>query len=82
MVLMQGDGNIRFYEMVENDNSVLYYLEEHKTSEPQRGLAFMPKRGVNVNEIEITRAYKLLNTAVEPISFKVPRKVRFQRKCL
>ena len=35
----------------------------------------MPKRGVNVHETEVMRAYKTVNdTFVEPISFIVPRK--------
>lgn len=35
----------------------------------------MPKRGLNVNECEIARAYKVGTTLIEPISFTVPRKV-------
>lgn len=35
----------------------------------------MPKRGVNVHETEVMRAYKTVNdTFIEPISFIVPRK--------
>lgn len=35
----------------------------------------MPKRALNVNECEIARAYKITTNLIEPISFKVPRKV-------
>ena len=35
----------------------------------------MPKRGVNVNDCEIARAYKVTSSCVEPISFVVPRRV-------
>ncbi len=35
----------------------------------------MPKRGLNVNECEVARAYKVGTTLIEPISFTVPRKV-------
>ncbi|KAI0294482.1 microtubule binding protein [Multifurca ochricompacta] len=66
-----GDGNIRYYEY-ENDN--LYALDEHKSSEPQRGMCFVPRRVVNTSDCEIARAYKLTATAVEPIAFIVPRK--------
>lgn len=69
----KGDGNIRAFEMVEED-PFMYSVSEYKSSEPQRGLAFMAKRGVNVNEVEISRGYKLTTGGVEPISFKVPRK--------
>ncbi|CAG8472219.1 6020_t:CDS:2 [Acaulospora colombiana] len=65
------DGNIRYYEF---ENDELFFLSEYKSSEPQRGMSFMPKRGVNVNECEIARAYKVSNNSVEPISFVVPRK--------
>ena len=35
----------------------------------------MLKRGVNVNECEIARAYKVTSNCIEPISFVVPRRV-------
>ncbi|CAG8440793.1 10237_t:CDS:2 [Diversispora eburnea] len=66
------DGNIRYYEF---ENDELYYLSEFKSSEPQRGMSFMPKRAINVCECEIARAYKVSSNLVEPISFTVPRKV-------
>ena len=66
------DGNIRYFEYT---NDKFEYLSEFKSAEPQRGLAFMPKRGVNVHETEVMRAYKTVNDSfVEPISFIVPRK--------
>jgi hypothetical protein len=40
------DGNIRYYEY---ENDKFEYLSEHKSAEPQRGLAFMPRRGLNVS---------------------------------
>ncbi|KAG0748826.1 hypothetical protein G6F62_000764 [Rhizopus arrhizus] len=67
----KGDGNIRYYEY---DNDELYPLAEFKAIEPQRGMGFMPKRGLNVNECEVARAYKVGTTLIEPISFTVPRK--------
>lgn len=70
----KGDGNIRYYEWVDDDKG-LYLLSEYKSSDPQRGLGFLPKRAVNVVDTEITRAFKVHVNMVEPISFKVPRKV-------
>lgn len=68
----KGDGNIRYYEY-ENDN--FEYLSEYKSADPQRGIAFLPKRGVNMHENEVMRAYKTVNdTHIEPISFIVPRR--------
>ncbi|KAF4610783.1 hypothetical protein D9613_007252 [Agrocybe pediades] len=51
----KGDGNIRYYEY-ESDS--LFALSEHKSSEPQRGMCFLPRRALNVSDCEIARAYK------------------------
>lgn len=68
----KGDGNIRYYEY---ENDKFEYLSEYKSGDPQRGLAFVPKRGVNTHENEVMRAYKTVNeTLIEPISFIVPRR--------
>lgn len=68
----KGDGNIRYYEY---QNDKFEYLSEYKSSDPQRGIAFLPKRGVNIHENEVMRAYKTVNDSyVEPISFIVPRR--------
>jgi len=68
----KGDGNIRYYEY-ENDS--FQYLSEYKSADPQRGIAFVPKRGVNTHENEVMRAYKTVNdTYIEPVSFIVPRR--------
>lgn len=68
----KGDGNIRYYEW---EQGQLYYLEQYKSSESLRGLAFLPKRACAINECEVARIFKVHPTMVEPISFKVPRKV-------
>lgn len=66
------DGNIRYFEL---ENDKFEYLSEYKSSDPQRGLAFMPKRGVNMHQNEVVRIYKTVNdTYIEPISFIVPRR--------
>lgn len=40
----------------------------------ERGIGFIPRRSLEVNQNEIARAYKLANGNVEPLSFIVPRK--------
>ncbi|KAJ1555354.1 hypothetical protein HK096_003097 [Nowakowskiella sp. JEL0078] len=65
----KGDGNIRYFEWVDEDTS-LYYLSEYKSSDPQRGLGFLPKRACNIAECEVARIFKVHPTFVEPISFK------------
>jgi len=67
----KGDGNVRYYEY-ESDS--LFALSEHKSTEPQRGMCFLPRRALNVSECEIARAYKVAGTGIEPIAFIVPRK--------
>jgi len=69
----KGDGNIRYYEIVD-EAPYYYYLSEFKSATPQRGCAFMPKRSLNVAECEVARALKLAGNKMEPISFRVPRK--------
>ncbi|KNE56236.1 hypothetical protein AMAG_02069 [Allomyces macrogynus ATCC 38327] len=70
----KGDGNISYYEYDDTQNSELFYLSDYKSSDPQRGIGFLPKRAVDVSQQEIARAYRVHNTMVEPISFRVPRK--------
>jgi hypothetical protein len=70
----KGDGNIRYYEVVD-EAPYVHYLSEFKSNTPQRGMAMVPKRGVNVSENEIVKMLKLSTKCMEPISFQVPRKV-------
>jgi len=69
----KGDGNIRYYEIVD-EAPYLYYLSEYKSNTPARGLCMLPKRSVNVSENEVVRFFKLHPKMIEPISFMVPRK--------
>lgn len=69
---ISSDGNIRYFEY---QNDKFEFLTEYKSADPQRGIAFLPKRGVNVHENEVMRAFKTVNdTYIEPISFIVPRR--------
>ncbi|KAG8221196.1 microtubule binding protein [Butyriboletus roseoflavus] len=67
----KGDGNIRYYEY-ESDS--LHSLAEHSTSNPQRGMCFLPRRALEVSECEIARVFKVTSNGVEPIAFIVPRR--------
>jgi len=67
----KGDGNIRYYEY---ENDALYPLAEHKSSDPQRGMCFLPRRALSVSDCEIARAYKVAASSIEAIAFIVPRK--------
>eukprot|EP00004_Rigifila_ramosa_P019672 TRINITY_DN5029_c0_g1_i1.p1 TRINITY_DN5029_c0_g1~~TRINITY_DN5029_c0_g1_i1.p1 ORF type:complete len:582 (+),score=128.77 TRINITY_DN5029_c0_g1_i1:34-1746(+) len=69
----KGDGNIRFFEMID-DSTFIYPLSEFKDTVPQRGMCALPKKSVDVFKHEIMRLYKLSGTMITPISFLVPRK--------
>jgi len=69
----KGDGNIRYYELVK-EAPYFHYLDEYKSSSPQIGMGALPKLACNVGECEIQVMLKATPSAVEPISFKVPRK--------
>jgi len=69
----KGDGNIRYYEIVDEE-PYCHFLTEFKSSTPQRGMAMVPKVSVDVASCEIVRLLKLTGSAVEPVSFQVPRK--------
>ncbi|KZT59066.1 putative CRN1-a coronin [Calocera cornea HHB12733] len=67
----KGDGNVRYYEY---ESGTLYPLSEYKSSDPQRGMCFLPRRALNVAENEIARAYKVVASGIEPVAFICPRK--------
>lgn len=69
----KGDGNIRYYEVVD-EAPYVYFLSEFKSNTPQRGMTSVPKRALNVSDCEIARLVKVGTTKLEPISFQVPRK--------
>ncbi|KAL4216781.1 hypothetical protein ACF0H5_024504 [Mactra antiquata] len=71
----KGDGNIRYYEIVD-DSQYCHYLNNYGSHSPQRGLGMMPKRGCDASKCEIMRFYKLhaAKNYVEPLSMVVPRK--------
>lgn len=69
----KGDGNIRYYEVV-SDNPFCFPISEHRSSVSAKGMAWVPKRGLNIKGCETARLLKLTSNSVEPLSFVVPRK--------
>ncbi|XP_078293693.1 coronin-6 isoform X1 [Panthera onca] len=69
----KGDSSIRYFEITDEPPFV-HYLNTFSSKEPQRGMGFMPKRGLEVNKCEIARFYKLHERKCEPIIMTVPRK--------
>jgi len=70
----KGDSNIRYFEITQKAPHI-HYINTYQSSEPQRGLCWMPKRGCDALSCEIARFYKLHTKGLcEIISFMVPRK--------
>nr|XP_055188943.1 coronin-6 isoform X2 [Nyctereutes procyonoides] len=69
----KGDSSIRYFEITDEPPFV-HYLNTFSSKEPQRGMGFMPKRGLEVSKCEIARFYKLHERKCEPIVMTVPRK--------
>ncbi|XP_069917261.1 coronin-6 isoform X10 [Oryctolagus cuniculus] len=69
----KGDSSIRYFEITE-EAPYVHYLNTFSSKEPQRGVGFMPKRGLDVSKCEIARFYKLHERKCEPIIMTVPRK--------
>uniref|UniRef100_A0A5F8AS13 Coronin 6 n=1 Tax=Macaca mulatta TaxID=9544 RepID=A0A5F8AS13_MACMU len=72
-LVLQGDSSIRYFEITDEPPFV-HYLNTFSSKEPQRGMGFMPKRGLDVSKCEIARFYKLHERKCEPIIMTVPRK--------
>ena len=73
-LFLQGDGNIRCYEMSE---SAPYYSEitQFVSDVPTKSACLAPKRCVDVMNCEVNRVLKLTSNSVAPVSWVVPRKV-------
>lgn len=50
----QGDSSIRYFEIT-SEAPYLHYLSMFSSKESQRGMGYMPKRGLEVNKCEIAR---------------------------
>lgn len=69
----KGDSSIRYFE-VTDEAPYVHYLSMYSGKDSQKGMGYMPKRGLEVNKCEIARFYKLHERKCEPIVMTVPRK--------
>ncbi|CAE7305126.1 corA, partial [Symbiodinium sp. KB8] len=69
----KGDGNMRFFEFV-NESPFVYTLGEDRTTTSAKGLCMVPKRTVDVNHSELMRFLKLTPNTVTGFSVMLPRK--------
>ena len=60
-----------------NENPFCYPVSDHRSQTPAKGMAWVPKRGLNIKGCETARLLKLTNNSVEPLCFHVPRKAEF-----
>uniref|UniRef100_A0A672JQT1 Coronin n=1 Tax=Salarias fasciatus TaxID=181472 RepID=A0A672JQT1_SALFA len=69
----KGDSSIRYFEITD-EAPYIHFLNMFTSKEPQRGMGYMPKRGLDVNKCEIARFFKLHERKCEPVVMTVPRK--------
>ncbi|XP_072325726.1 coronin-6-like isoform X4 [Scyliorhinus torazame] len=69
----KGDSSIRYFEITD-EAPYVHYISTFSSKEPQRGMGFMTKRGLDVSRCEIARFFKLHERKCEPITMTVPRK--------
>lgn len=69
----KGDSSIRYFEITD-EAPYIHYLSTYGSKDSQRGIGYMPKRGLDVKKCEIARFYKLHERKCEPIAMTVPRK--------
>lgn len=70
----KGERQIQSYEIrPESKTEVISKLPSFTSGSPQLGVAFFPKRMVDVRKVEIGRALRLTTKTMEVVSFCIPR---------
>eukprot|EP00475_Leptophrys_vorax_P014082 TRINITY_DN2046_c0_g1_i1.p1 TRINITY_DN2046_c0_g1~~TRINITY_DN2046_c0_g1_i1.p1 ORF type:complete len:471 (-),score=132.31 TRINITY_DN2046_c0_g1_i1:90-1409(-) len=69
----KGDGNIRYYEIVD-EAPFIHSLDEFRSNTPHKGVTFAPKTAVDFMGCEVALCFRVLRDSVEPVHFVVPRK--------
>lgn len=70
-----GDSSVRVLELAQDAKGVPSLSELTVVAgEPQKGACLLPKRALDVMEVEVTRVLRLTAQAISPVSFTVPRK--------
>ncbi|XP_054728049.1 coronin-7 isoform X1 [Anastrepha obliqua] len=68
----KGDSTIYCYEITDEEPYVCP-LSHHRCTSLHQGLSFLTKNYCDVASVEFSKAYRLTNTTIEPLSFTVPR---------
>lgn len=69
----KGDGAVHYFDLPGTAPWAVP-LSTYRSTVSARGMAFMPKRGLDTTRNETARLLKLTTNTVEPLSFVVPRK--------
>ncbi|NXI61983.1 CORO7 protein, partial [Anseranas semipalmata] len=74
VVFLTGKGDTRVF-LYEVTPEPPYFLEcnSFTSSDPHKGFVFLRKTACDVREVEIARALRLGQSALEPVAFRVPR---------
>ncbi|XP_036593546.1 coronin-1C-like [Trichosurus vulpecula] len=72
----KGDSSFRYFEITD-ESPYVHYLNTFSSKEPQRGMGYMPKRGLDIDKCEIARFFKLHERTCKPIIMTVPRESDF-----
>ncbi|XP_015265372.1 PREDICTED: coronin-7-like [Gekko japonicus] len=74
VVFLTGKGDTRVF-VYETIPEAPFFLECNSffSHEPHKGFQFLPKSECDVREVEVARALRLRQSAIEPIAFRVPR---------
>ncbi|KAH8420102.1 hypothetical protein KR009_005811 [Drosophila setifemur] len=68
----KGDSTIYCYEITDEEPFICP-LSHHRCTSLHQGLSFLTKNHCDVASVEFSKAYRLTNTTIEPLSFTVPR---------
>ncbi|KAI4463525.1 coronin [Holotrichia oblita] len=68
----KGDSTIYAFEITE-EHPYICALSHHRCNTLHQGLSFLPKNVCDVINVEFSKALRLTNNSIEPLSFTVPR---------
>lgn len=68
-----GDSGVRAFEITD-DKNLISDLTTVAGDLPQKGVAWVPKRALDVMDTEVARLLRLTQQAIVPVAFNVPRK--------
>ena len=70
----KGERQIQAYEVhPDHATEPIAKLPNYTAGTPQLGLAFFPKRAVDVKKVEVARTLRLTGKTIEEVSFSIPR---------